>query len=238
MARDLVWSGAKRRRREKCETWRKGDSHWGNPLPVDKPTGLKGAVLLNWLADKAGLWQGEPLTVTSGDTRPGEERGSYWYEGNVESLAHTVQNTDRYFTRGGRKKKSKMCVSYFFYPLRSGFIKLLTVESPPVSLRRCSVHTGWSLAFSNRHCLLEGAPTPSNVSSSTSTAPCRWCSPTPPSERPAGWSPPAVGPGELYSSVAGVSEMSFQTTEQEAWLHSQVTSWAPPPLWTKWSDTS
>jgi len=53
---DLEWSPAVQK--EKCESWRKRDTHWGNPLPLEKPRSMKRAVLLNWLLDKAGLWLG------------------------------------------------------------------------------------------------------------------------------------------------------------------------------------
>lgn len=55
VAKDLIWSRAQK---EKCETWGKRGSHWGNPLLLVKPGSMKGAVLLNWLLDKGCLWLG------------------------------------------------------------------------------------------------------------------------------------------------------------------------------------
>lgn len=77
-AKHVIWTEG-RQNRQKCETWRKRDAHWGNPLPAEEPTGMKRAVLLNCLLDKAGLRFGKPLRGTACGVRQREQGGLQWY---------------------------------------------------------------------------------------------------------------------------------------------------------------
>lgn len=87
VATDVIWKEAQQNREKKCETWWKRDAHWGNPLPVEKPTSMKRAVLLNCLLDKAGLRVGKPLRATTGDTRQWKQRGLHWYSAELSKYS-------------------------------------------------------------------------------------------------------------------------------------------------------
>lgn len=70
----VIWTEGQQNR-QKCETWRKRDAHWGNPLPAEKPTSMKRAVSLNCLLDKAGLRFGKALRGTASGVRQREQGG-------------------------------------------------------------------------------------------------------------------------------------------------------------------
>lgn len=78
VAERVIWTEGQQNG-QKCETWRKRDAHWGNPLPAEEPTSMKRAVLLNCLLDKAGLRFGKPLRGTARGVRQQNQGGLHWY---------------------------------------------------------------------------------------------------------------------------------------------------------------